>query len=116
MIKEWLNRTADRGFGFLAALLMRRAVAPLARFDEASLREAGLSRSALAAFLATPLGTDPGAFFTLRRQQAGTVAPEQSLAGQPDARAGPKRRRNRRRSRVKRMSSKSTLSLAKETP
>lgn len=110
MIKEWLTRTADRGFGFLAALLMRRAVAPLARLNEHALHEAGLSRIAVADFLATPPGTDPGEFFT-RHAQSGPVAPEQRLNGQPDARAGPKRRRSRRKS-----SSKSTLNLARKIP
>jgi hypothetical protein len=114
MIKEWLNRAGDRSFGFLAALLMRRAVASLSGMNDAALREAGLSRAAVTEFLATPPGTDPGAFFTLREQSAAAAA-EQRLVGQRDARDGPKRR-NRRRSTSKRLSSKSTLRLAKEIP
>lgn len=116
MIKEWLNRAADRSFGLLAAILMRRAVASLSGVQDAALREAGLSRAAVTEFLAAPFGTDPGVFFTLRPAHIGPVIPEQRLVGQPDARAGPKRRRNRRRSTSKQFSSKSTLSLAKEIP
>ena len=115
MIKEWLTRGVDRGFGFLAALLMRRAVASLSSVQDASLREAGLSRAAVTEFLATPLGTDAGAFFTRRQAQSDPAAPEQRLVGQPDARAG-RKRRGRRRSASKRFSSKSTLNLAKEIP
>ncbi|MDB5618037.1 hypothetical protein [Tardiphaga sp.] len=127
MIKEWLARTADRSFGFIATVLMRRAIAPLLRIDEASLHEAGLSRAALASFLASPLNTDPGHFFAERieRQEQTvsgatavhntvpprTVASELFLNGQPDARDGPSPRRGNRQS-----SSKSTLNLAKETP
>jgi len=116
MIKEWLTRGADRGFGFLAALLMRRAVASLSSVQDASLREAGLSRAAVTEFLATPLGTDPGAFFTLPPAPGDPGVPEQRLVGRPDARAGPKRRRSRRRSPSKRFSSNSTLNLVKEIP
>jgi hypothetical protein len=110
MIKKWLNRAADRGFGLLTAMLMRRAVAPLLRINEHALHESGLSRRAVADFLATPLGTEPGEFFP-RHKHAGVGAPASSLDGQPDARAGPQRRGRRRR---RATSSKSTLDLAKE--
>ena len=112
MIKEWLTRGVDRGFGFLAALLMRRAVASLSSVQDASLREAGLSRAAVTEFLAAPLGTDPGAFFTMPAPGE-TAAPPSRIVGRPDARAGPKRRRGRRRSLSKRFSSNSTLDLAR---
>lgn len=107
MIKKWLNRAADRGFGLLAAMLMRRAVARLMRINECALHESGLSRRAVADFLATPLGTEPGEFFSRHKQAV--VAPASSLDGQPDARAGPERRGRRQTT-----SSKSTLNLAKE--
>lgn len=109
MIKKWLNRAADRGFGLLAAMLMRRAVARLMRINERALHESGLSRRAVADFLATPLGTEPGEFFSRPAQAVG--APASSLDGHPDARAGPQRRGHRRTP-----SSKSTLNLAKENP
>lgn len=111
MIKEWLNRAADRGFRLVAAVLMRRAVAPLMRVDEDSLREAGLSRAAVADFLTMPLGTDPGEFFTRRHEQDRLPVTEQRLEAQRDARDGPKRRRKHRQSH-----SKSKLDLAKEIP
>ena len=116
MIKEWLNWAADRSFGLLAAILMRRAVASLSGVQDAALREAGLSRAAVTEFLKTPYGTEPGVFFTLRQAQSSPVVPEQRLVGQPDARAGPKRRRSRRRFTSKQFSSRSTLVLAKEIP
>lgn len=124
MIKKWLTETADRSFAFLAAILMRRAVAPLVHIDHAALRDAGLTRAAIADFLSMPLGTDPGEFFTQHQRQAFTefaaagappwpVAPEPRLDNQRDARDGPKPRRRRRR---RNLSSKSTLNLAKEIP
>ena len=112
MIKNWLNRAADRGFGLLAAMLMRRAVAPLMRINEHALHESGLSRRAVADFLAMPLGTEPDEFFA-RHKQASASAPASGLDGQPDARAGPNRRGRRRR---RKTSLKSTFTLAKENP
>jgi hypothetical protein len=111
MIKKWLNWAADRGFGLLTAMLMRRAVAPLMRINEHALHESGLSRRSVADFLATPLGTEPGEFFA--RQEQTAVAPSQRLDGEADARAGPVGRGRRRR---RTLSSKSTLNLAKENP
>ena len=111
MFKERLAHAADRAFRLIAAMLMRRAVAPLMRIDEDSLRESGLSRAAVADFLAMPLGTDPGKFFTQRHEQDSRAVPEQRLDSQRDARDGPKRRRRRRQ-----FQSKSKLNLAKEIP
>ncbi|MDB5501704.1 MAG: hypothetical protein JWR89_1606 [Tardiphaga sp.] len=125
MIKERLTRVANRGFGLIAAVLMRRSVAWLARINESSLREVGLSRAAMADFLQTPLNTDAGQFFAARNEPEEppvTVmtaapgvalrspgAPEHFLAGQLDARDGPSPRRDHRQP-----SSKSRTDLAKE--
>jgi hypothetical protein len=67
MIKKWLTRAADRGFGLIAAMMLRRAIGRLVRIDESSLSEAGLSRAAVADFLTSPIGTDPHRFFSRRR-------------------------------------------------
>lgn len=69
MIKKRLTKAANRSFGLIAAMLMRRAIGGLTRLDEISLAEAGLSRAAVADFLASPLGTDPHKFFSRRYAQ-----------------------------------------------
>jgi hypothetical protein len=69
MIKKRLTKAANRSFGLIAAMLMRRAIGGLTRLDESSLAEAGLSRAAVADFLAMPLGTDPHKFFSRRHAQ-----------------------------------------------
>jgi hypothetical protein len=69
MIKKRLTKAANRSFGLIAAMLMRRAIGGLTRLDEISLAEAGLSRAAVADFLASPLGTDPHKFFSRRHAQ-----------------------------------------------
>lgn len=71
MIKKRLSKAADRSFRLIAAMLMRRAIARLIRIDDRSLSKAGLSRTAVAEFLESPLRTDPHRFFSRKHAQRG---------------------------------------------
>ncbi|WPO39952.1 hypothetical protein [Tardiphaga sp. 42S5] len=90
MIKKRLSKAADRSFRLIAAMLMRRAIARLIRIDDRSLSNAGLSRTAVAEFLESPLRTDPHRFFSRKHAQRGlrdtdtTLESIQVSLAQPD--------------------------------